>query len=235
MRGKVLKLRNNFYFYFSIGATFFIFILVFSLYEMEYKLSNFLDTKTILQVMGTLGGAYYGAKIAGKYSVNVMQEQHRMQKVAEQKKEKVRENRKNLFIHLSVKTFINHVDSILMLSEKEENEGYRLSMEESINEMSKVIHIFDNMDYLDIEEELMTKYMTTQIYLKGLLSTTNNLRKMHEAFAELNKNSHVKTNRSELNQYLDEVTPIIIETRNELQETLKEIQCYIPSNKIEDI
>jgi len=45
--------------------------MVYYLYEKKYNLSNFLDTKTILQVLGTLGGAFYGAKIAGNHATNI--------------------------------------------------------------------------------------------------------------------------------------------------------------------
>lgn len=70
-----MKQRDNFYFYFSFISLLFIFILIYYFYEMNYKLSNFLDIKTVLTVFGTVFGAYFGAKLAGKYAVKSVEKQ----------------------------------------------------------------------------------------------------------------------------------------------------------------
>ncbi|PID07136.1 hypothetical protein CSV65_00725 [Sporosarcina sp. P31] len=66
----VLRKRDNFYIYFSIFSLIFILILVYFFYEKRYCLSDFLDVKTIFQVIGTVFGAYFGAKVAGKYAID---------------------------------------------------------------------------------------------------------------------------------------------------------------------
>jgi len=70
-----LKMRENFYFYFSIFSLLFIFILIYFFYEMDYQLSNFIDVKTILTVLGTVFGAYFGAKTAGKFAIASVEKQ----------------------------------------------------------------------------------------------------------------------------------------------------------------
>ena len=64
-----MRKRDNFYIYFSIFSLIFIYVLVYFFYEKKYSLSDFLDVKTIFQSLGTLFGAYFGARIAGKYAI----------------------------------------------------------------------------------------------------------------------------------------------------------------------
>ena len=42
---------------------------------MDYQLSNFIDVKTILTVLGTVFGAYFGAKTAGKFAIASVEKQ----------------------------------------------------------------------------------------------------------------------------------------------------------------
>lgn len=229
-----MKLRNDFYFQFSIGLLFFMFIGVFYLYETKYNFSNFLDTKTILQVFGTLGGAYYGAKIAGKYSVNVMLDQYRMQKIDELQKVKIRENRKNLYIHLSVITCLKNVDFLVNLSRgQHESHGYLNSMESIIQDMSKVVLIFDNIDYLELEEELIPKYMKLQIYIKGIVSISKDLRSIHQVIEEKIR-PEGKVTDSEINHYTELGVSELIGTQTLLQEAVNDIKWNVPTSELGD-
>lgn len=72
--------KNNFYFWFSIILLFCFLFLIFYMYQEEYEFHEIVDTKTILTVLGTLGGAFFGAYFASRYSSNLVTQQMNHQK-----------------------------------------------------------------------------------------------------------------------------------------------------------
>lgn len=80
--------KENIYFYISVAAISFSLILVYFFYEKQFSLTDFLDVKTILTVLGTVFGAYFGARTAGKFAVESVEKQIKYQKDKDDLKEK---------------------------------------------------------------------------------------------------------------------------------------------------
>ena len=82
-----MKWNRNIYFYISVGALFFCYIVIFHFYQMRFEVMEFIDVKTVLQVTGTIFGAYFGAKTAGKFAIQSVEKQILSQKISEKEKE----------------------------------------------------------------------------------------------------------------------------------------------------
>ena len=70
-----MRWKDNFYFYLSVALLIFCFVLIFHFYDKKFDFAGFIDVKTILGVGGTVFGAYFGAKTAGKYATRSVEKQ----------------------------------------------------------------------------------------------------------------------------------------------------------------
>lgn len=70
-----MKWKDNIYFYISVFLLLFCFILIYFFYEQRFELNDFLDIKTILTVLGTIFGAYFGARTAGEFAIKSVEKQ----------------------------------------------------------------------------------------------------------------------------------------------------------------
>lgn len=115
-----MKLRDNFYFWASWFLLSAFLLIIYYLYQIEFSLENFLDIKTILLVLGTLGGAFLGAYFAGKYSTDQVTRQlkHQTSLIEKEKLEVSLKYTGIAIVYLnSVHTILNDTLSVMHLTD----------------------------------------------------------------------------------------------------------------------
>ena len=186
-----MRWKDNIYFYISIATLTFIFVLVGFFYEKKFEMTDFLDAKTIVLALGTIIGAYLGASKAGEYSVKVMLKQQRLLKEEQLKQGETSKNRYKKYLLTNSKNVIQSIDFLIGHSESE-HAGYLKSLEREIADIKKIEMIFDNLNYLLFDEELIPKYLDIQYCLGAIVSISNILKNIHESFEESYKQGGIE-------------------------------------------
>lgn len=152
-----MKLRNDFYFWASWILLSCLILLVFYMYQEEFSLENFIDLKTILLVLGTVFGAYFGAKVAGQYAVSSVQKQIDFNKREEELKSKRVLQKKLTEVAVRALPLDEFLDNVLVLYEKLEQDS----------DISKRSSILANIDtFLEKEVTVLKSIDLTEVYGK---------------------------------------------------------------------
>ncbi|RST60229.1 hypothetical protein D5F11_007170 [Siminovitchia terrae] len=193
--GGVLRLRDDFYFWASwilLGCLCF---LIFYLYQEEYKFERILDTKTILGVIGTLGGAFLGAYFAGKYTVKSVREQINYDAAKEKEKEKVSQQKYDVFLNMHLKLMRKEVSRIsffrnLHLSHNPYNVDPLKEIEAVLYKLKEITRTLLSIDlkYISVENykllaEINEKIYDIEINFQGHLATEEDEAKNHISMA----------------------------------------------------
>lgn len=128
--------KNDFYFWFSLILLFFLFFLIFYMYQEEFQFHKIIDTKTILTVLGTLGGAFLGAYFASRYSTNQVTRQLNYQKDMQQEQRLGNELK---YSATSLASIINSRDYLSRLEDDLENDMTWEKLKELLNDANYVL------------------------------------------------------------------------------------------------
>jgi hypothetical protein len=121
------------------------------MYQEKYSFEDFLDVKTILLVLGTLGGAFMGAYFASKYSIDqtTRQMNHQRDLIQEQNLDQsLKYSITSLTILISCKDFLTTVDKNL---EKEiELEKIKMYLKYVKEILEDPVHELNSMNIISV-------------------------------------------------------------------------------------
>ncbi|ANU28440.1 hypothetical protein [Planococcus versutus] len=211
-----MKLKNDFYFWSSWFLLICLLLLVFHMYQVRFSFQEIIDLKTILTVLGTVSGAYFGAKVAGKYAIESVERQ-----IANtEKKEKKREHNnllKSLVLYratsLKLYTFLENLKDVVKKHEsfaggisafEEDADSLRAIKKFITNELIQL----ERIDITEIPSEIFFKFTLILSNVKSLL---NSVEEMIDAMDKYNPNIYLTywefyfSTIKELKQLIDEI------------------------------
>ena len=171
--GRVLNKKNDFYFWFSLILLFCLLFLVFYMYQENFEFQNILDIKTVLTVLGTVYGAYFGAKIAGSYAVASVEKQIDFHNNSDLEKERKVLNKKLVEMHVYGKSAEIYTKDIRKkLSLFEENMLVKKDPEIitiSIKQLRKIVTSIEKVDLSEVYDRPHLIITSIRIHLENII------------------------------------------------------------------
>ncbi|MFP3321859.1 hypothetical protein R0K05_02080 [Planococcus sp. SIMBA_160] len=168
-----MKQWSNFYFWASWTLLGCLIILVFYIYQENFEFRNIIDIKTVLTVLGTVYGAYFGAKIAGSYAVASVEKQIDFHNNSDLEKERKVLNKKLVEMHVygkSAEIYTNDISKKLSLFEERmlvEKDPEFLTM--LIKQLRKIVTSIENVDLSEVYDRPHLIITSIRIHLENII------------------------------------------------------------------